>query len=65
VYDAEIPADDWFYILDTQDRFFAPLDGKVASRSQAANTITLSGNATRTEVRKQLRWFVRAPPANA
>jgi len=56
--------DDWMYVDDYTDRVVPSPDTKVAARSNSGKTITLSGNATYTQGRKRLSFFIRKPPAN-
>ena len=58
-YDAQIAVNDWLYVNDLIDRWVSPGDSLVSARDQGAGTITLSGNALRSETRKPLTLFIR------
>lgn len=62
--DAEVAVGDALGVYDTSDLYVAEASRPITARSQAAGTITLTGNAARTLTRKRLEFFVRAAPAN-
>lgn len=63
-YNSQIAVNDRVYIFDTQDQWVSPTASLITARDQTAQTITLAGNATYTQVRKRLATFIRQPPAN-
>jgi hypothetical protein len=60
-YDAEISVDDWVFVDETSNRWIAPASTKVTARDQSVGTITLGGNAARSEIREPLLMFIRKP----
>jgi hypothetical protein len=63
-YDSNISVNDYYYVVSTNDAAISPVNTRVTARDQAAGTITLAGNFARSETRRQLKYFVRSPPAN-
>lgn len=64
-YDAQIAVNDRAYVAETQDNWLSSANSLISARDQGAGTITLGGNASRTETRRRLALFVRQPPSNA
>lgn len=58
-YDSLIAVNDWVYINGNTNQWVSTANSKVAARNQGALTITLSGNAARTETREPLQLYIR------
>jgi hypothetical protein len=62
--ESSIAVNDRIWTDVMKDRIFPEDDNVIDARSNAGQTITVSGLAVRTEARKKLSFFMRAPPSN-
>jgi hypothetical protein len=63
-FDEQIAVGDRVFVSETTDRFIHPNDTAVTARDQSAGTITLVGNAARSQTRRRFDLFVRPAPEN-
>jgi hypothetical protein len=58
-YNAEIAVNDWLFVNTVINNWVPIADTKVTARDQGAGTITLAGNASRSQTREPLQLFIR------